>query len=89
MIEMASDDLPERWSEIWDTMEKDDAVISESPGLNLQEWLEELYFDERRTPDLTRDDIGSLGKLIARLLCFQPSARASAKQILDDPWFNE
>lgn len=88
MQEMASDDLPKRWQKIWDTMDKGD-VTAESPGPNLHEWLEEVYFDGRRTPDLTREDITKLGEIIGRLLCFEPSARASARQILDDPWFNE
>ncbi|KAJ5547573.1 hypothetical protein N7513_004807 [Penicillium frequentans] len=89
MHEMASDDLPERWQKIWDKMDKGDGVTAESPGTNLQEWLEELYFDGRHLPDLTREDIVRLGKIIGSLLCFEPSARASARQILDDPWFNE
>ncbi|KAJ5309333.1 uncharacterized protein N7443_001794 [Penicillium atrosanguineum] len=89
MHEMASDDLPKRWQKIWDTMDKGDDVTAESPGPNLQEWLEEVYFDGRQSPDLTREDIERLGKLIGRLLCFEPLARASARQVLDDPWFNE
>lgn len=89
MHEMASDDLPKRWQKIWDKMDKGDGVTAESPGTNLQEWLEELYFDGRQLPDLTREDIVRLGKTIGSLLCFEPSARASARQILDDPWFNE
>ncbi|KAF7715949.1 Uncharacterized protein PECH_004628 [Penicillium ucsense] len=89
MQEMASDDLPKRWQKIWDTMDKGDDVTAESSGPNLHEWLEEVYFDGRRTPDLTREDITRLGEIIGRLLCFEPSARASARQILDDPWFNE
>lgn len=89
MHEMASDDLPKRWQKIWDTMNEGDGVTAESPGPNLQEWLEELYFDERQIPDLTREDIVRLGKIIGSLLCFEPSARASARQVLDDSWFNE
>lgn len=86
---MASDDLPKRWQEIWNTMNKGDDVTAENSGPNLQEWLEEVYFDGCRTPDLTKEDITRLGEIIGSLLCFEPSARASARQILDDPWFNE
>lgn len=39
--------------------------------------------------DLTREDIARLGQIIGKLLQFEPSARASARQVLDDPWFNE
>ncbi|KAJ5195449.1 uncharacterized protein N7498_008887 [Penicillium cinerascens] len=89
MQEMATDDLPRRWQKIWDTMNKGNDVTAESPGPNLQEWLEEVYFDGRQITDLTRKDIARLGKIIGRLFYFEPSARASARQILDDPWFNE
>jgi serine/threonine-protein kinase SRPK3 len=54
MQEMASDDLPKRWQNIWDTMDKGEDVTAGSSEPNLQEWLEEVYFDGRRTPDLTR-----------------------------------
>lgn len=89
MREMASDDLPERWQGIWDTMNAGDDIKPQSSGPNLQEWLEEVYFAGPQSPDLTRGDIARLGQIIGRLLCFEPSARASARQILGDPWFNE
>ncbi|CAI7577538.1 unnamed protein product [Penicillium discolor] len=89
MREMASDDLPERWHKIWETRKADDSEPREGPVPNLQEWLEELYFDSPHSPDLTREDIARLGKIIGSLLLFEPSARASAKQVLDDPWFDE
>ncbi|KAJ6171708.1 hypothetical protein N7470_000775 [Penicillium chermesinum] len=89
MQEMASDDLPKRWQKIWNTMNKGDDVTVESSGPNLQEWLQEVYFDGHRAPDLTREGITRLGEIIGSLLCFEPSARASARQILDDPWFKE
>ncbi|KAJ6114186.1 protein kinase [Penicillium capsulatum] len=89
MQEMASDDLPERWQEAWDTMNAGDGIATESTGHNLQEWLEEVYFDGPQSPDLTREDIVRLGQIIGRLLQFEPWTRASARQVLDDPWFNE
>ncbi|PGH01512.1 hypothetical protein GX51_05199 [Blastomyces parvus] len=87
--EMATDDLPERWQEKWNTMNAGDGMTTESCGSNLQEWLEEVYFDGRPSPDLIREDIGRLGQIIGRLLHFEPSARASARQVLNDSWFNE
>lgn len=85
MCELASDDLPQRWRGTLDTM--NEGSSDEDTGLNLQKWLEELYFGGPPNPDLTRDDISKLGLIIGKLLCFEPSARASARQILDDPWF--
>ncbi|KAJ0415656.1 kinase-like domain-containing protein [Aspergillus carlsbadensis] len=94
MREMASDDLPERWREMADTRYKnedaDTKTANSTPGPNLQEWLQEVYFEgSSRTPDLDRADIQRLGGIIARLLCFEPDARASAREVLEDPWFDE
>ncbi|KAJ5430932.1 hypothetical protein N7445_008664 [Penicillium cf. griseofulvum] len=88
MREMATDDLPERWQEKWNTMKAGDSMATECSGYNLQEWLEEVYFDSPR-PDLSHNDIVRLGQIVGKLLYFEPSARASAKQVLDDPWFDE
>ncbi|CAG8068674.1 unnamed protein product [Penicillium nalgiovense] len=87
--EMATDELPERWQHEWNTRNTGDVMPTESTGPNLQEWLEEVYFDSPLSPDLTREDIVRLGRIVGRLLHFEPSARASAKQVLDDPWFSE
>ncbi|EKV15731.1 hypothetical protein PDIP_39370 [Penicillium digitatum Pd1] len=89
MREMATDEIPERWQDKWNTMNTGDVMATESTGPNLQEWLEEVYFDGPLSPDLTREDIVRLGQIVGRLLHFEPSARASARQVLDDPWFNE
>lgn len=65
---------------------------SASPGDNssytLREWLEEVYFDEERNHDLTQDDILEVGKLVQSMLKFEPSKRASAKEMLRNSWFN-
>ncbi|PKY05286.1 protein kinase [Aspergillus campestris IBT 28561] len=89
MLEIATDDMPKRWQGIWDTMNAEGSELTESTGPNLQGWLEEVYFDCALRPDLTREDIARLGQIIGRLLRFEPSARASAREVLDDPWFNE
>ncbi|KAJ5348521.1 uncharacterized protein N7506_001774 [Penicillium brevicompactum] len=48
-----------------------------------------VYFDGPLNPDFTREDIVRLAQIVGRLLNFEPSARASARQVLGDPWFNE
>ena len=83
MEEMASDKLPERWQGL-----KDAKTIPEASGPPLQEWLEQMYYDSVRKNDMTKEDIRILGGLIAKLLHFEPSKRASAKEVLSDPWFN-
>ncbi|KAL1858582.1 hypothetical protein Plec18167_003547 [Paecilomyces lecythidis] len=87
MLEMTSDELPKRWQAPWETMSQN--ITIDTSGPNLQEWLEEMYFDGERKEDLTREDIIKLGKIIGKLLRFEPYSRASAREILDDPWFRE
>ena len=85
MLEMANDELPERWQQKWRSM--DSASPGEKSGYTLLKWLEEIYFDEERNHDLTQDDILKVGKLVQSMLKFEPSKRTSAKEMLQDSWF--
>lgn len=85
MLEKANDELPERWQQTWRTM--DSASPGEKSGHTLQGWLEEMYFDGERNNDLTQKDILKVGKLVRSMLQFEPSKRASAKEMLQDFWF--
>ncbi|KAH8708479.1 kinase-like domain-containing protein [Phaeosphaeriaceae sp. PMI808] len=46
---------------------------------------EEMYFDGERSEDLSHGDILRVGALIRRMLLFEPSARPSPREILQDP----
>lgn len=85
MLDTTQDDLPDRWLPQWKAMMR--AEPRGEPGQTLQEWLEEVYFDEEAHADFTRQDILKVGQLIGKLLRFEPSARASARDLLQDPWF--
>ncbi|CRG82799.1 Dual specificity protein kinase KNS1 [Talaromyces islandicus] len=86
MQEMASDPLPVRWKDLLETTHsKSPADIA---GPTLQQWLEEMYFDGERKQNLTKADIVKLGYIIGKLLLFEPSTRASAREIPNDPWFS-
>ncbi|GKZ23005.1 hypothetical protein AbraIFM66951_001235 [Aspergillus brasiliensis] len=87
MQEITGEALPERWVPFWESMRGED--VNEDRGPGLQEWLEEMYFDGERREDLTRDDIARLGRIIRKLLRFEPAARASVEEILNDPWFRD
>ncbi|KAH8730405.1 kinase-like domain-containing protein [Phaeosphaeriaceae sp. PMI808] len=87
MLETASDELPRRWQKKWRTL--DSAWTGDKMENSLQEWLEETYFDGVRKEDLTREEIFKVGALVRRLLRFEPSTRASAQEILQDPWFGD
>lgn len=52
----------------------------------LQQWLAEVYFDEDKTAELSRDDVRELGDLVGSLLYFEPSSRAFAASLLGNPW---
>lgn len=82
-----SDELPTRWLPKWQAM--NNIRPEEKKEITLQGWLEEVYFDGERSEDLTREDIVKVGALVRRLMRFEPSARASAREILEDPWFED
>ena len=70
---------PQRWLRTLDTSAGDD-------GLDLQGWLEEVYFDMSKHPELSREDISKVGALIRKLLQFDPANRISAAEVLQDEW---
>ncbi|KAH9891394.1 protein kinase-like domain-containing protein [Xylariomycetidae sp. FL2044] len=85
MIETASDELPSRWQAKWRTMQKDAPETDEV--WSLQEWLEEVYFNNDKQVEFTREEIVRIGAAIARMLKFEPSLRATASEILAQDWF--
>ncbi len=87
MLETASDELPERWLQKWQTM--DSTWTGDKTENSLQEWLVETYFDGVRAEDLTQEDVVRLGALVLKLLRFEPSTRATVQEVLQDPWFRD
>jgi serine/threonine-protein kinase SRPK3 len=87
MLEVTDDDMPERWQAQWEKLNV--ASPGEESACSLQDWLEDMYFDGERRADLSREDIQRVGALIRRMLLLEPHARATAKEILRDPWWHE
>lgn len=85
MLETAKDDLPDRWEKAWHAMK--DTLPDNASTCTLQEWLEEMYFDGERREDMSREDIVRVGVLIESMLRMEPSARASARAVVQDAWF--
>lgn len=79
--------LPSGWQVRWQAMEED--LSPDDDGHTLEEWLQEVYFDNDKHADFTKNDIANVGKLIARMLKFEPSLRTAASDALADPWFEE
>jgi hypothetical protein len=59
----------------------------EDGGHSLPEWLEYCYFDDSQSPDLTKKDIVTLGADHWTSLRFEPSSRASVREVLVTLWF--
>lgn len=74
--------LPDRWrSRYTPPAEEADA---DDEKLSLGEWLEELYFEDGKTPELTRPELQIWAGFIGRMLRFEPADRASATELLRD-----
>jgi serine/threonine-protein kinase SRPK3 len=87
MLETVNEDLPERWREKWRVMNTDPP--DEEPGICLQDWLKEMYFDGERKEEYSREEIVRVGKIIGSMLRLEPSMRAEARDVLKDSWFDE
>lgn len=87
MLETVSDDLPDRWKKDWHVMNRTSS--DRSSTCSLQDWLEQMYFDGERREDMSREDILRVGLLIGSMLRMEPSARASAKDVVQDAWFQK
>jgi hypothetical protein len=84
MMELIDDELPSRWQAKWREMER--KALYDEDIWTLQSWMEEVYFDKDKHPELTRDKVRAAAKLIARLMKLEPSLRATPTDILADPW---
>lgn len=85
MIELIDDELPSRWQVKWQETKRE--ASQEKDDWMLQSWMEEVYFDNDKPPEFTRREIRAVAKLIARLMRFEPSTRATPSELLADSWF--
>jgi serine/threonine protein kinase len=87
MMDLTSDAPPKRWKYHWLATEA--ASMSDSEGHTLQSWLDKVYFDKRKCQDLSQEGIEKVGEILKRLLVFEPGSKASAADVLRDPWFHD
>ncbi|KAK7545165.1 kinase-like domain-containing protein [Phyllosticta citribraziliensis] len=86
ILDLLSDqEIPNRWRE------KSNGTIDLEPpqepsGRTLQTRLEEICFADGKKGDLTRSDIAKVAELAGKMLRLDPAERASAAEILEDPW---
>lgn len=83
MLDFCSDQLPSRWRKKWQAMKKDS--VNDDP-CTLQQWLEEVYFDNEYPCEFTRNDIAHISRIVGQLLRFEPSNRARTDEFLIDSW---
>jgi hypothetical protein len=73
MMEFATDSLLSRWQMKRQAMQED--LLYDDHSYTLQEWLEDVYFDNNKQAGFTRQDIAKVGKLIGRMLKFESFLR--------------
>ncbi|PSR79708.1 hypothetical protein BD289DRAFT_88652 [Coniella lustricola] len=78
--------LPPRWRKQCQFMSQDLSNERDQP-LSVKDWLNEVYFEQDKSSELTANDIAQIGELISRLLKMEPSLRATTTNILDNSWF--
>jgi serine/threonine-protein kinase SRPK3 len=86
MMDLTSDALLKRWKGQWPATET--ASMSGNTGHTLQSWLEKAYLEGNKSKDFSQKDIEKVGEIVGQLLVFEPNARASAADVLRDPWFH-
>ncbi|KAF5554073.1 CMGC SRPK kinase [Fusarium napiforme] len=84
MVQLIDDELPSRWQAKWQAMQG--TPTQPDDGMRLYSWLEEVYFDDDKKAEFTKNDIKRAAELIARLMRFEPSLRASPNEILAESW---
>ncbi|CAJ0549905.1 Ff.00g065000.m01.CDS01 [Fusarium sp. VM40] len=87
MIGITSDELPLRWQAKWKEM-NNGKITQPEVYSTLKKWMQEVYFDDDREAEFTKEDILRAAELIDRMLKMEPSLRAIPSEILSDTWFN-
>ncbi|KAG9255598.1 serine protein kinase [Emericellopsis atlantica] len=96
MEDFATDKLPKRWVERANRL-KEESIDFVQAGREeegavsthtLQQWLEEIYFDQGKSAELSLEDVRKLAELVSKMLYFEPSSRATASALLKDTWLS-
>ncbi|KAK8154048.1 kinase-like domain-containing protein [Phyllosticta citrichinensis] len=98
-LDIISGEIPERW---WQAMKKQKRMFGEEDYVEeyhriyentVAHELRKSYFnehyDEDETDVFSMKDINRVSELIERLMQLEPSKRASAAEILADPWWDD
>ncbi|KAK8154053.1 kinase-like domain-containing protein [Phyllosticta citribraziliensis] len=101
-LDRISREIPESWQEEWQAFKKQRRMFREEDYVKeyhriyentVAHELRKSYFDEHYDEDeadvFSMKDINRVSKLIERLMRLEPSERASAAEILADPWWDD
>ncbi|KAI1173944.1 kinase-like protein [Nemania sp. FL0916] len=87
MRQTLTDEFPERWREKWEKM-KGNFEGESITRLTIHDCVQGSYFFKDRKPDFTDAELRTIVELIDRMLKFEPSLRASPRDILNHSWFD-
>ncbi|THV63613.1 kinase-like protein [Aureobasidium pullulans] len=80
---------PEKWQSQWKAMPKWEPCDDDGPIYTLAQWLDLLYFDSNASPDFTRQELAQFGRLISKLLQWDPCDRPTITEILAEEWLQD
>ncbi|CCE27258.1 related to dis1-suppressing protein kinase dsk1 [Claviceps purpurea 20.1] len=85
MIEVTSDEVPSKWQAKWHAMQQEAPELD--GGFTLKKWLEDVYFDRNKQAEFTSEEVADICEVVAAMLRFEPSLRATPSESLARAWF--
>ncbi|KAG5933361.1 hypothetical protein E4U60_004518 [Claviceps pazoutovae] len=85
MIEVTSDEIPSKWQAKWHAMQQE--APEQDEGFTLKKWLEDVYFGSNKQAEFTSEEVADIYEVVAAMLRFEPSLRATPSESLARAWF--
>ncbi|KAG6120001.1 hypothetical protein E4U14_004337 [Claviceps sp. LM454 group G7] len=85
MIEVTSDEVPSKWQAKWHAMQQE--APEQDGSFTLKKWLQDVYFDSNKQAEFTPEEVTDIYEVVASMLRFEPSLRATPSESLARAWF--
>ncbi|KAG5945206.1 hypothetical protein E4U59_006219 [Claviceps monticola] len=85
MIEVTSDEIRSKWQAKWHATQQE--ALEQDGGFALKKWLEDVYFDSNKQAEFTSEEVADIHEVVAAMLRFEPSLRATPSESLVRAWF--
>ncbi|KAG6044892.1 hypothetical protein E4U33_001465 [Claviceps sp. LM78 group G4] len=85
IIEVTSEEVPSKWQAKWHAMEQE--APEQDGGFTLKKWLQDVYFDSDKLAEFTPEEVSDIYRVVAAMLRFEPSLRATPSESLARAWF--